>query len=94
MIDKTYALINKGIVQQVLSTEGDISTMFAPGLKWVPVAAGTDVAPGFVYDGAKFSAAVPPSGADPVMSVAAVESQLAILQGAVARIAAAQTSAS
>lgn len=48
---KTYARIENGIVAEILSTDGDIATMFHASLTWVLANAGT--VPGFTYiDGA------------------------------------------
>jgi hypothetical protein len=39
---RTYAYINEGVVDQILSTDLDITTLFNPQMEWVDV---TDVEP-------------------------------------------------
>ena len=87
MAENTYALINNGVVQQLLATDQDISTLFAPGLNWVAVANPAGVMPGYLYDGTNFSAPTPPSAATSGVTLAQLQAQLAALQTAIAAFA-------
>jgi hypothetical protein len=88
MTAQIYALIKDGVVQQVLSTEQDISKMFAAGLRWVAVGS-HDVAPGYHYDGSNFVAPEPPEapvGAAVGGGLAELQAQVAALHGAVSAL--------
>lgn len=53
---KNYARIDGGVVAEMLSTDGDITTMFHPGLVWVVAPVG--VLPGYSYSEGIFAAPV------------------------------------
>lgn len=56
-----YARIDDGLVAELLSTDGDITEMFHPGLVWIEVPVGVDVAAGWSFADGEFSAPPPPS---------------------------------
>lgn len=59
----TYARLADGVVYELLTTDGDITEMFPPGMEWIALGErDSDVAQGWVYDAATevFSAPVPP----------------------------------
>jgi len=87
MAEQTYALIDNGVVQQLLTTDQDISTMFAPGLRWVAVEASPGIVPGSRYDGANFLPAVIPAAPAIGMSLSDVQADLARLQNALTALA-------
>ena len=86
MTERTYALIASGVVQQLLVTNEDISTMFAPGLRWVLIADPAGVSPGYHFDGTNFTAAVPPAAPASIVSLAQLQAEVAALQGAIAAL--------
>jgi hypothetical protein len=60
MASTTYARIQDGIVAELFTTDGDITTMFNPSLVWVPVGSSGAEA-GWTYAGGLFTApAAPP----------------------------------
>jgi len=59
----TYARLADGVVYELLTTDGDITEMFPPGMEWIALGeADSDVAQGWIYDAATeaFTAPVPP----------------------------------
>lgn len=52
-----YALIEEGVVKELLETDQDISTMFHPSVVWIE--AGETVQCGYVYSGEVFSKPIP-----------------------------------
>lgn len=93
MTAQTYALINNGVVQQVLTTDQDISTLFAPGLQWVPVSSATVASPGYLYDGSNFTAPAPLAAAATTPTLATLQAQLAALQAALSAVTSASAEA-
>ncbi len=89
MTEQTYALINNGVVQQLLTTDQNISTLFAPGLEWVLMANPAGVVPGYLYDGTNFTAPTPPTVTVASVSLAELQAQLASIQVAIAALSAA-----
>jgi len=54
----TYARIQSGLVAELFTTTGDITTMFNPALVWVPIGtSGAQV--GWTYNGTTFTAPAP-----------------------------------
>lgn len=90
MGEHTYALITNGVVQQLLTTEQDISALFAPGLRWVLVANPTGSCPGCLYDGTNFTAPIPPNASASTVTLAELQEEIVTLQRAIAAFAAAQ----
>ncbi len=76
MSEANYVLVRDGVVQQLLSTEQEISKMFAPGMQWIKVATPDGVAPGDLYDGTKFTAAAPPSSSVPRVTLFDLQAEL------------------
>ena len=86
MKEQSYALIRNGVVQQLLTTDQDIASMFAPGLQWVQVADPGSVSPGDLYNGTSFTAPAPLAAPAGGMTLAALQAELATLQRAVAAL--------
>jgi hypothetical protein len=60
MASTTYARIQSGVVAELFTTTGDITTMFNPALVWVPVgSSGAQV--GWAYNGAFSAPSSPPA---------------------------------
>ena len=86
MKQQSYALICQGVVQQLLTTDADLTTMFAPGLHWIAITGTEGVTPGYLYDGSGFAAPTLASISTPSLSLAEIEAELVKLHGAVAAL--------
>ena len=89
MKQQSYALICQGVVQQLLTSDADLTTMFAPGLHWIAITGTEVVSPGYLYDGSAFKAPTLATIPARSLSLAEIEAELVKLRGAVAALMAA-----
>lgn len=75
---RTFARIQDGVVAELLKTDADIKSLFAPGLVWVDVSSQPAVRECWLHDGKAFTPppALPAAAAPP--TVAELQAQLAM----------------
>jgi hypothetical protein len=83
---KTYARIQDGVVAELLTTDGDITSMFNPALVWANVTSQPDIAEGWHFDGTKFTPPPTPPAVAPVPTIAELHAQLTALSVALAKL--------
>lgn len=83
---KTYARIQEGRVAELLTTGGDISTMFHRDIIWVDVTSVNGIAVGWEYDGRHFSAPSAPEPASSSVTLSGLQAQLALLSSQLATL--------
>jgi hypothetical protein len=84
---RTYARIQDGVVAELLKTDADVTSLFAPGLAWVDVSAQPEVRESWRLDGKTF--APPPELPATVSapSVAELRARLAVIDARLAELA-------
>jgi hypothetical protein len=83
---RTYARILNGRVVELATTGSNISTMFHPALVWVDASSMTDIEEGWTYDGSVFARSTVPEILPPVLSMSALQTQLAFLTAQLAAL--------
>jgi len=83
---RTYARIQNGLVAELLSTDGDITSMFNHALTWIDVSSQPSVVDGWVFDGEDFTppAILPPP--ESALTIAQLQTQIAALAAQVAAL--------
>jgi hypothetical protein len=76
---KKYARISNGMVAELLTTDGDIATMFNPAIVWVDVTSQQAIAESWSYDGSNFAPPPAPSPAPAVPTIADMQAQITLL---------------
>lgn len=84
---KKYVRIQNGIVAELLTTEGNISEMFAPGIMWVDASSVQNVAEGWLLEGGQFvQQAAPETSNNNLPTLTELRQQLAFLEGRIAEL--------
>jgi hypothetical protein len=83
---KAYARIQDGLVAELLTTDGDITSMFNPALVWVDVSSQATIVEGWHFDGAEFTPPPAPPTPAPAPTLAELRAQLTALSVTLAKL--------
>jgi hypothetical protein len=83
---KVYARIQDGLVAELLTTDGEITSLFHPALVWVDVSSRASIAAGWHFDGANFTPPPAPPPVAPAPSIAELQTQLAAISAQLATL--------
>jgi hypothetical protein len=83
---KIYARIDNGMVAELLSTDGNIATMFNSAIVWIDVTSQQGIAEGWSFDGASFSPPPAPPPAPGAPTIADMQAQIATLAAQLAAL--------
>lgn len=83
---KTYARIQDGLVAELLKTDGNITSMFNPGLIWMDVTSQPGIAENWQFDGTNFAPPSVPPPAAPVPTIAELQAQIAVISAQLAAL--------
>ena len=84
---KTYARIQDGLIVELLTTDGNISTMFNPTLVWLDVSSQSGIAEGWSFDGENFVPPAAPASPVTLPTIAELQAQIAALSAQLAALA-------
>jgi hypothetical protein len=83
---KKFARISDGLVVELLTTEGDIATMFNPAIVWIDVSSVPGIAEGWSFDGKNFVPPLAPAAAPSAPTIAELQARIAMFAAELAAL--------